>query len=180
MKLDVAFDRFPAARDEFCPGAAVFVRERGGKTVVTTANPATQTVVQTSYAGGATDCRVALHALGLDALDGEWEPEIGVGGELYVGAVAYVSRETSPGLWIDASFEPVNSSRVLKKMFEEMVRTGEVGDITFETFESAARPNVIVVTPAELRAFALENASGPGSIEETPTLPFEPEPEPNA
>lgn len=70
--------------------------------------------------------------------------------EIWVSAVAYRSRESTPGLWVDASTEEPDREDVLEKFYAEMTADGSAGAISYERFMEMAQPNVVIARSGEL------------------------------
>lgn len=77
---------------------------------------------------------------------------------VYVAAVAYQSSERKPGLWMDAFAEAPSTGDVLSALYEEFRENGDIGDLSLEAFLKIARPNVVIMSPDQLRIFARRNA----------------------
>ena len=52
---------------------------------------------------------------------------------------------------------------VLRTMFDEFRDTGEMEHISFEEFLQLANPNVVILTPSELRSFMDQKSGSAGS-----------------
>lgn len=91
--------------------------------------------------------------------EGEWsrEAEGDQAVELYVAAVAYRGKDGVPGLWVEAYVRAPMVMDVLRRMFDEFVASGDARSATFEQFMKSAQPNVLILSPDELRAFASRN-----------------------
>jgi hypothetical protein len=70
--------------------------------------------------------------------------------EVWVSAVAYRSRESAPGLWVDASAHEPQREEVLEKFYFEMTADGSAGAISYERFMEMAQPNVVIARSGDL------------------------------
>lgn len=78
--------------------------------------------------------------------------------DTFVAAVAYRSREEMPGLWIDAFPSEPTMHDVLTAMLEEFQESGDVGEVDLDDFTNAVDPNVLILSPTDLRNFAERKA----------------------
>jgi hypothetical protein len=70
-----------------------------------------------------------------------------------VAAVSYASGTNQPGVWVDAFEGPPTTVQVLRSVYEEFRKNGEMPEVSFEEFVRIANPNVAIVTPPELAAY---------------------------
>jgi hypothetical protein len=157
MVFRVDLDHFPTAAEQMTGGKSVAVTSREGRTIASAANPSQNLVVVAISGKPPADVRAHLQSAGLTVLNGEWldaaevplmeceEPPA------FIAAVAYRSRESMPGLWVDAfPFEPTQAE-VLKELYHEFSTSGELdGEVTFEEFVRLANPNVLILTPHDV------------------------------
>ena len=107
----------------------------------------------------AQEIRAKLQKDGFEVREGEWT-DSGEGAsdrigerQAHIAAVAYVSREKTPGLWLDAfPAQPVTGA-VLRSFYDELAANGEIPEVSFEEFVRLASPNVIIVGPSEIQGF---------------------------
>lgn len=165
MTLQVPFDQFPEAAQRVLGVKEAYVTRYAGGSLVTAGSANCRSVVA-AIAGHAPDAaKAALKEKGLDVYDGAWSAEglTDLGddclGEAHIAAVAYNSGEGRPGLWIDAYDSSPTPPQVLKAMYDEFRDTGETADVSFEEFVRLANANVVVVTPAQVKAFLQEKAA---------------------
>ena len=160
MVLRVPFDAFADTVKRRLPGAEAYVAPRPFGSVVTAAQPGRALVVVSFCRRPPSEARRALEAEGLEVREGEWchegEPIESTEdrSDLHVGAVAYRSGESMPGLWVDAFLGPRTPAEVLRALYEEFLETGELRDCTFEEFVRTAQPNVVILGPEELARLA--------------------------
>lgn len=109
------------------------------------------------------DAKAKLEAAGIATVEGQWSDspsdadDIG-NRERYVVAVAYQSSESSPGLWMDAYEVMPTAHAVLERLYSEFKITGEMGNNTFEEFLALAHPNVLILSPEQIRSFSDVNS----------------------
>jgi hypothetical protein len=167
MVLRVGFDEFASTAKRLLGVDEVFVAERGAGTLATAASPGKELIVAAAFPHSTSAVIEKLKQAGLQASEGEWSLggeglEISqVNCELHVGAVAYNSKDTKPGLWVDAFVEPRNQTQVLRAMFDELRETGELGEISFEEFIRLANPTVVLLTPTDLSRFVAQDRPCP-------------------
>lgn len=175
MVLRVAFDKFGETVGKFTREKLVSVAKTHGKTSVSAAILDKCILIVARTNESVDDVKLALSKDGMDVIDGEWtSDEVGCGDwgvrdiDVFVASVAYKSREDMPGLWVEAfPFEP-NQGEVLRALYEDFEQTGDIENMSFEDFERQAAPNVVVLSPDDLRRFASQrtvNQQVPGTVE---------------
>ncbi|MCB8933547.1 MAG: hypothetical protein M9921_14805 [Fimbriimonadaceae bacterium] len=134
----------------------VFAVRQGRGIVLSAADPAKDVRIVSGTTGSMDQLRDALSSKGLELLEGEWvapgDPEQDAGG-VYVVGVAYASGEGRPGLWMDATREAITPAQAVRAMYDEMRDNGEVAEVSFEDFVRAANPNVVVLSPYDVKHF---------------------------
>jgi hypothetical protein len=106
-----------------------------------------------------------LQKQGLTVYDGRWNTDLSLEHEgddlteVYIAGVAYKTESGPPGIWIDAYAANPTQVQVLKIMYDEMISTGEMTEVSFEEFVRVSEANVVVVGPGELRSFLAEKDS---------------------
>ena len=164
MVLSIAFDQFTSIglKLQVCPN--VCVRPFALGAIVTAANPTSGVIISSIVRLTPSEVKDTLKADKWEVVDGQWstdavELQEQTTAELTVGAVAYNSKDSKPGLWVDAFTEPQNQTQVLKAMYDELTANGELGDVSFEEFIRLANPNVVILSPADLARFALQRSN---------------------
>ncbi len=157
MVLRVAAEDFPEAVRRYAQTDEVFVSESGGTVNISAVDPETGVIVSAFSELKLSAVQEMLGAAGMKVKEGEWsrQPESALT-EYYVAAVSYKSKDPSPGLWISAYPRQPTVMDVLRSVYDEFVETGEASKASFEQFLSSAKPNVLILSPDELRAFATE------------------------
>lgn len=158
MTLEVPFAAFVATVRRTVGDSDVYLARHARGTLVTSARPESNVVVASVNPFGFDQTKSALEAAGVVCHAGSWfDPESPAMAtshiDIYVGAVAYRSSESSPGIWVDVYDSIPTQVQVLRAWYEEFRETGEVNDVTFEDFVRQAEPNVAIVTPTELQSF---------------------------
>ncbi len=157
MVLKVAFDDFPASMIEYAADSDAFLADLPAGCAVSAVNPQTGIIVSTVSELDPLKARELLEAAGIRVRVGAWtseadDPIIG-SGQVYVAAVAYRSREFTPGLWMDAyPYEPAPSD-VLREMYDEFVANGELKGGSFDEFTRLSFPNVVILQPEEISGY---------------------------
>lgn len=159
MVLRVPFERFAETVVSMAGAKRVFAELSNGKLLLTAANPDKGIVVSAETGQGLEKVKKSLEKDGFEVAEGVWAEALGAlpnGGSQgnYVAAVAYKSGEPMPGLWMEAFDAPPGEAQVLRAMFDEFCDTGEITDVSFEEFVRLAHPNVVVLSPEEIAAFA--------------------------
>jgi len=155
MTLRVPYSDFAAAATRFEVREA-YVLAKTGVTEVSSVMKASGRILFSRTDMPLDAVREDLTKKGLHVFDGAWSidpPEEDVrhaGEEIFVAAVAYVSSETMPGIWIDAYAWQPTEVQVLRALYDEFRETGEVAEIPFEEFIRLASPNVAIVSPHEI------------------------------
>lgn len=158
MTLRVEFDQFAEAAKRVLGGSPVYVVRTPRGVLVTAA--AKDILLTTETVLGLADATAHLRGSGLEVHEGHWShngSDDTLPYETYVVAIAYMSGDGKPGLWVDGCAEEPTPTQALRSMFEEMTSNGEVAEVPFDDFARAANPNIVILSPATLQQFALEN-----------------------
>lgn len=158
VTLRVPFDAFAETVGRMLPKRVAFISTQTSGTLVTAADPSQQTTVASVAALSSDEVRRKLAESGFEVFDGMWtsvDPaELPCDTqELFVVAVAYRSAEARPGVWVDAFPQLPTTVQALRAMYEEFRSTGEVDDVSFEEFVRFASPNVVIVSPSDIRSY---------------------------
>jgi hypothetical protein len=137
----------------------VYVAGSGAGSVVTASTPGAGVIVCARSDRSVQQVTEELHVAGLTVYAGQWaeadrahrsERE---SAEIYVAGVAYRTEAGTPGLWLDAYPVLPTQVQVLRTMYEEMVQTGEVAEVSFEEFVRLSDANVVVASPSDLNSY---------------------------
>ena len=138
----------------------VYLADRPGGTLLTAAGLEQDLLLVSTTDVPREKVRTELEAKNLKVFNGRWSErgsveEMGlVGGDAVVVAVAYQSRESTPGLWMDAYATMPTQQIVLRAMYEEFRENDELGNVTFEEFVELSHPNVVILSPSEIATYA--------------------------
>lgn len=155
MVLRVATEDFPEAVRRYAQTGEVFISESSGTTTMSAVAPETGVIVTASSDLSVPEVKKLLAAADLSVKEGEWTRHAEVPTlDLFVVAVSYRSKDPSPGLWVSAYHRQPTVMDVLRAVYDEFVETGEASKASFEHFLNSAKPNVLILSPDELRAFA--------------------------
>lgn len=137
-----------------------YVSPRGRRTVATAADSDTGLMVLAEFPFGIEQTKAALREADLEVAEGTWSDTLLEPDEddlaPFVIAIAYRSEENKPGLWVDADFREVSVSDALRRMFDEFRANGEIKETRFDEFVRVISPNVLVLAPHQLQAWADE------------------------
>ncbi len=157
MVLRVAAEDFPEAVRRYAQSGEVFVSESSGLTAMSAVDPDTGVIVTATSELSVAETRLLLEAADLKVMEGEWsrQPE-NPATDYFVAAVSYRSKDPSPGLWVSAYRRQPTVMDVLRAVYDEFVETGEASKATFEQFLNSAKPNVLILSPDDLKSFVSE------------------------
>jgi hypothetical protein len=166
VTLRVPFESFAAVVERVLGVRDAFVVRHPAGCLVTAADPARLATVASVAETGPEETRAALAQLGFEVFEGQWsmtdpgdlECE---GADPYVAAVGYASGEGQAGVWVDAYPSLPTTVHVLRTMYDEFRETGELGDVPFEEFVRLAHPNVVIVSPSDLRSYLSDKTEPP-------------------
>lgn len=160
MLLQVEWDGFVEAVDQWVGKRHAAISTMQGKTLLTSGSPNEGIIISTVVAEDVESVKTSLAEKGFQLVHGKWSTEHNPVSELdslsevHVVAIAYKSREEMPGLWVDAFPFAPNQGEALKALYEHFEETGEIEGISFEQFIHAANPNVVIVSPDDVDRFA--------------------------
>jgi len=164
MVLKVTFEDFPGAVQQYTGGRDAFLAELPTGVSATAGNPQTGMIVGAVAEMDEPEARAVLEAAGLKVHEGTWameadDPLMG-SDEVYFAAVAYRSREITPGLWLDAfPYEPSRAD-VLRVMYDEFIHNGEMKEVTFDEFVRSSFANVIILPPDMVKGYLAKKLDG--------------------
>jgi hypothetical protein len=160
MTFRVDLENFASAVERLLGVKVAAISTRDGRSILTAADAQKGLVVGCSSGKPASEIRESLTAKGLELISGEWSES----GDFsldscdeqpsHIVAIAYKSRESTPGIWVDAFPHEPSNAEALKALFDEFESTGETAEVTFEEFVRLANPNVIVLSPEDVARFA--------------------------
>lgn len=162
MTLHVTFDQFSATVKRLLQRKDVYMKSSVRSCVVSCADPVKATLVASRTHLSVQEVRSRLEKDGLEVFEGVWaalEPNEALepANDLFVAAVAYISDDPSPGVWIDAYHDEPTSVDVLRKIYDEFIETGELSEVSFEEFLRLSHAHVVIASPSDLATYAQGN-----------------------
>jgi len=128
--------------------------------------PGTSTIILAeTIIGDEDDFSDIMHKLksaGIESARGTWTDSIGPAiapgsdaptGRFWVGAVAYKSDEDAPGIWMDAFTGEPSDDAVLRSMFDEFLKSGDLAGVNYDDFIHDSAPTVQVVASSEVQGW---------------------------
>lgn len=152
MILEVPWTDFPEeVKAKVGPSAKVYLAIRDGRTVATASDPRQNIIVRSNTSHTHDQIGQELENHGLAVHAGEWlTGSEDHSNDLAVAAVAYVSNQETPGIWVEAFPFVPDVSDVITRLMEEFRREGALEGVTTEQFHSLARPNVVILSKQEI------------------------------
>jgi hypothetical protein len=154
-------DFLDAAR-RYAGADEAFIAETPGGVTLTAVNVRDDMMVLSQLAATVAEARAFLAGGGFQAKEGHWSSDEDEPGDpmadLHLIAVAYRSRESMPGLWVDAYPYAPTPAEVIQALYDEFVAGGELADVGIEEFMRLAHPNVVILGPDKIRDFAMKKA----------------------
>lgn len=137
----------------------VYLSHSGSRCIATLADPTLRLVIQGESQLGLEEARKELGDQGLNVSEGRWVPdplagELQIQESIWVAAVSYRSTEEKPGLWVHAYRGEPSVGDVIKLFHVEMSHEAGLVNVALEDFLAAAEPNVVVIGPDQMEAFA--------------------------
>lgn len=166
MTLHVELESFAAETKRHTGGQLAYISRFENKTHVTSASPASKTIVSASTKLSLEETKLMLMDQGLEVVHGTWQEGGSASGDSlgqlpYIAAIAYKSGEEMPGIWVDVFADPPSPAIALKSIYDEFRETGEVGDISFEEFVRLANPNIAILNPGDIERFLNQKSDCP-------------------
>ncbi|MBV6458489.1 MAG: hypothetical protein HONBIEJF_01617 [Fimbriimonadaceae bacterium] len=163
MTLQVPFRNFISAVSRHLERPLVYLHRDGATTTVSAADPGRGVVVTSTTDESLSKIKERLDHEGFSVSDGQWTEGHALQSEeerqeTYIGAVAYRTRDESPGLWLDAFPSEPTPAIVLQAIYSEFETHGEMGEVSFEEFLRLAKPTVVIVSPEQVAAFLRQRA----------------------
>lgn len=160
MQLLTDWDGFLAEVGARWPqGTRVYLAREGRFTVLTATDPDAKTVFCCRHAAPLEEARSQLESQGHTCFEGVWTTDSDYRSldEVYIAAVAYLSDEKQPGLWVDVTTDQPTPSAVMAKLLAEFHADGTLPDKDHDTFHKRARPNILILTPDQIQRFLAAN-----------------------
>lgn len=158
MTLRVPFDLFSETVRRVVGTDEAYLVATDAGSICTAFDTNKRVRVLTKQAGPANATKEKLEKAGMKIRPGYWaegdedvpEPAPTMP---YVAGVSYHTNNSQPGVWVDAYDALPTVALVLRAMYDEFTDTGELQDVSFDEFVRLARPNVVIVSPAELISY---------------------------
>jgi len=163
MTLQVPFRNFISAVSRHLERPLVYLHRDGATTTISAADPGRGVVVTATTDEAPNKIKERLDHEGFSVADGLWtEGQMSTreeeGAETYIGAVAYRTRDESPGLWVEAFPSEPTPAVVLQAIYAEFETHGEMGQVSFEEFLRLAKPTVVIVSPEQVANFVRQRS----------------------
>lgn len=163
MVLSVPLEGFVEACDQLQLPRSAWIARIGGRVRVTAVDSGLNVLVRCESARPLDSVRERLESAGFACRDGLWsseaESEAVPSTSYYVAAVAYVSEEERPGVWVDATVHRPSEGEVVARMYEEFRSAGEAPEMELDAFIKGVKASVVVLSPEEQDQFASRNAA---------------------
>lgn len=134
-----------------------YCEEQHGSTHVTALVPNSIHSVHSEFPMSLADTQGILSPTGIGAYEGHWQdsdsPQDSWPHKLHIAAVSYKSDKHPPGIWVDAYLSEPTPAQVLKSIYDEFRETGELLEVSMEEFVRLATPNVVIVSPSNIRTY---------------------------
>lgn len=168
MTLNIPWSDFPEeVKARIGPSTRVYLSHHDGTTVATASEPRLAFILRSSTRQPFAKVTESLDSQGIIYCHGQWSVQDDPAQSDYaVAAVAYVSNEETPGLWMEAFPYTPDVSDVIQRLMAEFQREGSIKDVSFDQFQSMAKPNVVILDHLEIKAL-LEHFQ-----REIPTVPL--------
>ena len=161
MILEVPFECFASEVQSRLHSNEVYAAAHGSGTMLTAADAPNDILLVCRMQQAFTEAFQLAADAGLSVKKGCWVQDLASlealrpdGARSYVAAVAYVSRDSKPGVWMDAYPLEPTPAQVLQELYNEFQNTGEMPGVTFEHFLRLAQPNVEMLSPDQAERFA--------------------------
>lgn len=165
MVLNVPLETFGETAQRVLDGCRdVYLAVHDHHTLVTASKPGLPVIASVTDMPP-DKAKALLKKQGLTIYDGRWNTEFSLEhdgddlGDVHIAGVAYHTESGPPGIWIDAYSSTPTPVQVLKTMYEEMIGTGEMTEVSFEEFVRLSEANVVVISPSELKGFLTQKES---------------------
>jgi hypothetical protein len=165
MVLQVPLESFGETAQRVLDGCReVYISPHGRRTLITASKPGLPVIAAVAETS-LEKAKDILQKQGLTVFSGRWNTDLSLEHEgdalsdVFVAGVAYRTESGPPGIWIDAYASQPTQVQVLKAMYDEMINTGEMTEVSFEEFVRVSEANVVLVPPSELRNFVSQKDS---------------------
>jgi len=155
MTLRVPFDGFVEAVRRNLSTHDAYVHADSARIIVSAGQGDKNLVVISSSNLPLEEVKSKIHGEGLHVYDGLWSiaDDLELLEMPYIGAVSYRANREKTAVWIEAYPSAPTETRVIQDLYEEFKNSGELGDVTFDEFESSAQASVLVLSPDQIENF---------------------------
>jgi hypothetical protein len=165
--LQVPFEQFPdAVRRTFDGLSVAYISSQGNSIMASASQAGAKSVVIATTGLALEEAREKLVEAEMEVFEGRWtaelfqeEPPSDPVGTIYIAGISYRTEQGPPGLWLDAYPSLPTQVQVLRSMYDELIETGEMAEVSFEEFVRLSDANVIVASPSDLRSYLSQRAS---------------------
>lgn len=160
MQLRTDWDGFIGElQNRWIGGATVYLARDGQFTILTAMDPGDKTIFSSRVSENLESVSQKLSALGHTCRNGIWTTESGTPmlEELHIAAVAYISDERQPGLWVDCYPHAPTQSEIISNLLGEFNADGTLESTDNDDFIKMASPTIVVLTPAQIQQFLGKN-----------------------
>lgn len=159
MVLQVEFANLAEEAKRHHVKPLVYLARNGSRCVATVGDPTSRFVIQAESNQTIEVATAQLVEQGLLVGHGRWVPdplagELQIKESIWMAAVAYRSAEEKPGLWVHAFRGEPSVGDVIKSFHQELSQEAGLTNVSLEAFLAAAEPNVVVIGPDQMEAFA--------------------------
>lgn len=159
MVLHVDFAHLAEEALRFNVKPWVFLATAGNRLVATIGDASSNLLIQSETPLSMEGARQVLAEQGLLVAQGRWLPdplagELQIQEQLWMASIAYKSSEDKPGLWIHAYRGTPSAGDVIRDFYEEMSAEASLENVSLDEFVGSVHPNVVILGPNELAAFA--------------------------
>jgi exo-beta-1,3-glucanase (GH17 family) len=149
MTLRVPFEEFSDAVRRHFSTREVYAQGDRAKTVVTASEPTSQMVIVASTKQSFEQVRMELEKRELKVSRGIWT--LDDDHELlelpYIAAISYRANKQKTGVWVGAYESEPNEVQVFQEMYEEFKQSGEMAEISFDSFVESAQLTSVILSP---------------------------------
>ncbi|MBL8086511.1 MAG: hypothetical protein JNM85_00390 [Chthonomonas sp.] len=156
ITLEVSLEQFVIELKERMPKERAYLREHGGVVLLTASRAETGMILRAQSGLARAELDAKLLAAGITVEHGAWsdgalDDSTQDLGTVHVAAVGYESGERRAGVWMDAYPKEPTVQEVLNNLYDEFMENGEVAEVSFEDFLRIAQPNVVILSPDQIR-----------------------------
>lgn len=149
MTLRVPFEDFSNAVRRHFSTRDVYAQGDRAKTIVTASEPSSHMVIVSSTKKSYDEVVIELEKHELRVSKGIWT--LDDDHELlelpFIAAVSYRANKQKTGVWVGAYETEPTEVEVFREMYEEFKQSGEMAEISFESFVETAQLTSVILSP---------------------------------